>query len=65
LTPYKVLASSDGVVVIEYFDKSFHSMLRRRIRVFDERLAVKVPGLGFDEIFTRVDRPTPPAAAAQ
>ncbi len=63
--PYKVLASSDGVVVIEYFDKSVHSMLRRRIRVFDDRLAVKVPGLGFDEIFTLVDRPAPPAAAAQ
>jgi hypothetical protein len=65
VTPYKVLASSDGVVVIEYFDKSFHSMLRRRIRVFDERLEVRVPGLGFDEIFTRVDRPAAPAAAAQ
>ena len=64
VTPYKVLASSDGVVVIEYFDKSFHSMLRRRIRVFDDRLAVRVPGLGFDEIFTPVDRPVPAAAPA-
>ena len=65
VTPYKVLASSDGIVVIEYFDKSFHSMLRRRIRVFDDRLAVRVPGLGFDEIFTPVAPPAPPAAAAQ
>jgi hypothetical protein len=63
VTPYKVLASSDGVVVIEYFDKAFHSMLRRRIQVFDDKLAVKVPGLGFDEIFTLVERPAPPAAA--
>jgi hypothetical protein len=65
LTRYKVLASSDGVVVIEYFDKSFHSMRRRRIKVFDDELAVKVPGLGFDEIFTRIDRPAPPTATPQ
>jgi len=63
VTPYKVLASSDGVVVIEYFDKAFHSMIRRRIHVFDDRLAVKVPGLGFNEIFTLVERPAAPAAA--
>jgi hypothetical protein len=65
LTPYKVLASSDGVVVIEYFDKSFHSMRRRRITVSDDELAVRVPGLGFNEIFTRIDRPAPPAATPQ
>ena len=65
VTPYQVLASSDGVVVIEYFDKAFHSMRRRRIQVFDDKLAVKVPGLGFDEIFTPVDRPAAPAPAAQ
>jgi hypothetical protein len=65
VTPYQVLASSDGVVVIEYFDKAFHSMRRRRIRVFDDKLAVKVPGLGFDEIFTPVDRPAAPATTAQ
>jgi hypothetical protein len=67
VTPYKVLASSEGIVVIEYFDKAFHSMRRRRIQVFDDKLAVKVPGLGFDEIFTPVDRPvpaSPPAAPA-
>lgn len=65
VTPYQVLASSDGVVVIEYFDKAFYSMRRRRIQVFDDRLAVRVPGLGFDEIFSRVDPPAPPAAAEQ
>ena len=64
VTPYKVLASSAGVVVIEYFDMAFHSMRRRRIQVFDDKLAVKVPGLGFDEIFTPVDRPAPPAPPA-
>lgn len=62
VTPYKVLASSGGVVVIEYFDETFHSMRRRRIQVFDDKLAVKVPGLGFDEIFTLVERPAPPEA---
>ena len=65
VTPYQVLAISDGIVVIEYFDKSFHSMRRRRIKVSDDELAVKVPGLGFDEIFTRIDRPAPPAATPQ
>jgi hypothetical protein len=64
VTPYKVLASSKGVVVIEYFDKAFHSMRRRRIQVLGDKLAVKVPGLGFDEIFTPVDRPAAPAPAA-
>ena len=64
VTPYKVLASSNGVVVIEYFDKTFHSMRRRRIQVFDDKLAVKIPGLGFDEIFTLVERPAPPPATA-
>ena len=65
VTPYKVLASSAGVVVIEYFDMAFHSMLRRRIQVFDDKLAVKVPGLGFDEIFTPVDRPAPAATCGR
>ena len=64
VTPYKVLASTGGIVVIEYFDKAFHSMRRRRIQVFDDKLAVKIPGLGFDEIFTLVERPAPPAATA-
>jgi len=64
VTPYEVLASSDGVVVIEYFDMAFHSMRRRRIQVFDDKLAVKVPGLGFDEIFTPVDPPAAPATVA-
>jgi len=64
VTPYKVLASSNGVVVIEYFDEAFHSMRRRRIQVFDDKLAVKIPGLGFDEIFSLVERPAPPAATA-
>jgi uncharacterized protein YbcI len=64
-TRYRVLASADGVVVIEYFDKASHSMLRRRIEVSDDELAVKVPGLGFAEIFTRIDGPAPPAASPQ
>jgi hypothetical protein len=64
VTPYEVLASSDGVVVIEYFDTAFHSMRRRRIHVFDDKLAVAVPGLGFDEIFTPVDPPAAPATVA-
>jgi hypothetical protein len=62
--PYRVLASNDGIVVIEYFDPSTHSMRRRRMRVLDERLEVRVPGLGFSEIFTRVEAPaTPPASS--
>ena len=65
VTPYQVLAISDGVVVIEYFDKAFHSMRRRRIQVFDDKLAVRVPGLGFDEIFTPAYHPAAPASAAQ
>jgi hypothetical protein len=64
VTPYKVLASTAGVVVIEYFDKAFHSMRRRRIEVHGDQLAVKIPGLGFDEIFTLVERPAPPEPAA-
>jgi hypothetical protein len=62
--PFRVLASDDGVVVIEYFDPSVHSMRRRRILVFDDRLEVRVPGLGFSEVFTRVDAPTSPPASS-
>jgi len=65
VTPYRVLASADGFIVIEYFDPATHSMRRRRIHVLDDRIEVRVPGLGFSEIFTRVDGPaTPPASGA-
>jgi len=65
VTPYHVLASADGFVVIEYFDPATHSMRRQRIHVLDDRIEVRVPGLGFSEIFTRVNAPaTPPASGA-
>ena len=61
--PFRVLASDAGIVVIEYFDPSTHSMRRRRIRVGDDRLEVRVPGLGFSEVFTRVQAPAAPPAS--
>ena len=62
--PYRALASDDGIVVIEYFDSSTHSMRRRRIRVLDDQLEVSVPGLGFSEVFTRVEAPAAPPASS-